>query len=86
VLVTRPTLLLSSRLIGPNFKSVDLSLLKNFRLSEGWRLQFRAEAFNAFNHPNFQIPINLLDNSNVGRVTSTANEGREFQFALKLLF
>ncbi|MGH9843847.1 MAG: hypothetical protein ACREEM_34355 [Blastocatellia bacterium] len=73
-------------LIGPNFRSVDLSLLKNFRLTEGLRLQFRAEAFNAFNHPNFQIPVNFLDNSNVGRVTITANEGREFQFALKLLF
>ncbi len=73
-------------LIGPDFRSVDLSLLKNFRLTEGLRLQFRAEAFNAFNHPNFQIPVNFLDNANVGRVAITANEGREWQFALKLLF
>jgi len=73
-------------LIGPSFKNVDLSLFKNFRLTEGVRLQFRAEAFNAFNHPNFQVPVFLLDRSNVGQVTSTANEGREFQFVLKLLF
>lgn len=73
-------------LIGPSFRSVDLSLLKNFRLTEGLRLQFRAEAFNAFNHPNFQIPVNFLDRTDVGRATITANEGREWQFALKLLF
>jgi hypothetical protein len=73
-------------LIGPGFRSVDLSLLKNFQLREGLRLQFRAESFNAFNRPNFQIPVNFLDDSDVGRVTITANEGREWQFALKLIF
>ncbi len=73
-------------LIGPGFRSVDLSLLKNFQLREGLRLQFRAESFNAFNHPNFQIPVNFLDDSDVGRVRITANEGREWQFALKLIF
>jgi hypothetical protein len=73
-------------LIGPGFRSVDLSLLKNFQLREGLRLQFRAETFNAFNHPNFQIPVNFLDDSDVGRVRITANEGREWQFALKLIF
>lgn len=73
-------------LIGPNFKSVDLSLMKSFRLSEGLRLQFRAESFNAFNHPNFQVPVFQIDNPNAGQLTQTANEGREFQFALKLLF
>ncbi|HKQ90377.1 MAG TPA: hypothetical protein VJZ77_06830, partial [Blastocatellia bacterium] len=62
------------------------SLLKNFQLREGLRLQFRAESFNAFNRPNFQIPVNLLDDSDVGRVRITANEGREWQFALKLIF
>ncbi len=74
-------------LIGPAFRSVDLSLLKNFRLRENTRLQFRAETFNVFNTPNFQVPGFLLDNlQTVGRPTLTATEGREFQFALKLLF
>lgn len=74
-------------LIGPSFKSVDLSLLKNFRLRENTRLQFRVETFNVFNTPNYQIPGFLLDNTaTVGRFTQTATEGREFQFALKLLF
>lgn len=73
-------------LIGPGFESLDLSMMKSFRLSENVRLQFRAESFNVLNHPNFQVPVFLLDRSDVGRFTATANEGREFQFALKLLF
>lgn len=73
-------------LIGPPFRSVDMSLLKNFRLAENTRLQFRVETFNVFNTPNYQVPVFQLDNANVGRVNITATEGREFQFAVKLLF
>ncbi len=73
-------------LTGPAFKNFNFSLLKNLRLGEGVRLQFRAEAFNVFNHPNFQLPVFFLDRTDVGRVTATANEGRELQFALKLIF
>jgi hypothetical protein len=73
-------------LVGPGFRSVDLSVLKNFQLTEGVRLQFCAEAFNAFHHPNFQIPADFLDRSEVGRVTVTANEGRECRLTLKLNF
>jgi hypothetical protein len=42
--------------------------------------------FNATNRPNFQVPVFLLDRTDVGRVTATANEGREFQFALRFYF
>jgi hypothetical protein len=73
-------------LTGPKFRSVDLSLLKNFRLAERTRLQFRVESFNIFNTPNYQVPIFQLDNANAGRVNITSTEGREFQFAVKLLF
>ena len=73
-------------LIGPGFTSFDMSVLKNFRLSETMKLQFRAEAFNIFNTSNFQVPVFQLDASNVGRVTQTATEAREFQFAVKFLF
>jgi hypothetical protein len=73
-------------LIGPGFKNFNLSLLKNVRLGEGARLQFRAEAFNVLNHPNFQVPVFFIDRADVGQVTATANEGRELQFAIKLLF
>ena len=73
-------------LIGPNFNSVDLSLLKNFRLNERARVQFRWEVFNAFNTVNFQTPGFRLDNSDVGQYSQTSNRAREMQFALKLLF
>ena len=73
-------------LTGPVFRSVDMSLLKNIRLTEKTRLQFRGELFNVFNKPNFQVPVFQLDNANVGRVNVTSTEGREFQFAVKLLF
>jgi hypothetical protein len=73
-------------LIGPGFSNVDLSLFKTFKVRKDVRAQIRAEVFNALNHPNFQVPVFLLDRTNVGQLTSTANENREFQFALKLLF
>src|SRR6185369_13800562 len=45
---------------GPGFQSVNLSLMKNTALSERFKLQFRAEAFNLLNHPNFNLPDNFL--------------------------
>jgi hypothetical protein len=50
------------------------------------RAQLRIEAFNVLNTANFQVPVFLLDRSDVGTFTSTANQAREWQFALKLLF
>jgi hypothetical protein len=41
---------------GPGIQMVDLSLFKQFKFTERWQLQFRAEFFNAFNHPNFANP------------------------------
>lgn len=72
-------------LIGPNYRNLDMSLFKNFRLWEGGKLQFRTEVFNLFNHPNFRVPEFRLDSLNAGQLTA-AEEGREFQFALKLIF
>lgn len=73
-------------LIGPALTNVDLSLLKHFGLTEKMRLQFRAEAFNVFNHANYGVPGFFLDNANVGRYLTTTTEAREMQFALKLVF
>ena len=44
---------------APSFWNFDAGLLKNFALTERFRLQFRAEAFNALNHPNFASPLVL---------------------------
>ena len=65
---------------------MDMSLLKNFRVGEKAKIQFRWEVFNAFNRTNFQVPVFQLDDANVGTYSQTANENREMQFALKIIF
>jgi hypothetical protein len=70
---------------GPGYQTVNLSLLKNTALSERVTLQFRAEAFNLFNHPNFNLPDNFLGSPTFGLITS-ARDPRHIQFGLKLLF
>src|SRR5208282_161968 len=52
---------------GPHFSNLDLAVSKNFPLgNERYRLQFRAEAYNAFNHPSFGIPGTGILNNNFG--------------------
>ena len=70
---------------GPGFQNVNASLVKNTALSERVNLQFRAEVFNLFNHPNFNLPDNFLGSPTFGRITS-ARDPRHIQFGLKLLF
>jgi len=70
---------------GPGFQNVNASLVKNTTLTEGVKLQFRAEAFNLFNHPNFNLPDNFLGSPTFGRIAS-ARDPRHIQFGLKLLF
>lgn len=45
---------------GPGFWNYDFSTTKNFQLRERMTLQFRAEFFNIFNHPNFALPSNVI--------------------------
>ncbi len=72
-------------LTGPGLAKADVSLIKNFALSERFNLQFRAEAFNALNHANFEDPGNALGSPNFG-VISAAKESRSLQLGLKLNF
>jgi hypothetical protein len=64
---------------------LDLSLQKNFRLTERFNLQFRAEAFNATNTPPFGVPNATLGTTGFGSITS-AGTPRNLQGGLKLLF
>jgi hypothetical protein len=48
---------------GPGFWNVDMGILKDFRITERIKFQFRAEMFNAFNHANFDNPRNASDGS-----------------------
>jgi outer membrane receptor protein involved in Fe transport len=77
---------------GPAFFDVDASIFKNFLFTERFRLQFRAEAFNIENRPNFLNPSSAspyttasLASATFGRITA-ANDPRVLQFGLKLLF
>ena len=45
-------------IFGPGFWNLDFSISKDFQLWERLHLQFRAELFNIFNHPNFALPTN----------------------------
>src|SRR5262249_36520320 len=67
-------------------KSSAFSIFKQFRVTEGSRLQFRAEAFNVTNTPSFSAPSTAIDTTSGGRVTSTASLPRQIQFALKYNF
>jgi hypothetical protein len=70
---------------GPGFANFNVSLMKTTKLIEGLDLQFRAEAFNLFNHPNFNLPDNFLGSPTFGRILS-AGSPRHIQFGVKLLF
>ncbi len=71
--------------IGPNLRNFDLALQKGIRLTESTKLEFRAEAYNLFNHPNFNIPNRTAFTANFGSISS-AQDSRQVQLALKLLF
>jgi len=80
--------------VGPAFWGADMSVFKDFNFSERMRLQFRAEAFNVFNHTNFELPganflrvgvNNRINSSNFGQSAGTFNP-RNLQFGLKLTY
>jgi hypothetical protein len=72
---------------GPGFVNSDFSVIKQFALPrEGMGLNFRAELFNLFNHPQFGMPINDIAAIGFGSVNSTVNNPRVVQFGLKLTF
>jgi len=74
---------------GPGYWNVDFSLFKDVKLpwftAEGSKLQFRAEAFNLFNHTNYTNPNTTLTSVNLGRTFSTYSN-RQIQFGLKFIF
>ncbi|HSU60680.1 MAG TPA: carboxypeptidase regulatory-like domain-containing protein [Bryobacteraceae bacterium] len=70
---------------GPGIENIDASLFKNFAVTETKRLQFRAEAFNVLNHPNFGLPENDIQSPAFGQILQ-AGPPRLLQLALKFLF
>ena len=74
---------------GPGIENFDLTLQKNVRLAEGKSLEFRAEAFNAFNHTQFYGPASVDgqvdDSQHFGDIVSAASP-RLVQLAAKINF
>ncbi len=92
-----------NELRGPNFFNADLGLAKSFPIiGESFALKFRADAFNALNHPSFNLPANNvyngydqtdITNSAFGQISSTVeqpgnlnNGARVLQLSLRLEF
>jgi len=86
---------------GPGFHRLDFSIFKDIPFNEKYRLQFRTEIFNIFNHPNFNAPgfggngvVSIggstnWTNTHFGEIGSTRDnpyDPRQIQFALKFLF
>jgi hypothetical protein len=77
--------------LGPGYWNLDSALHKTFSIKEQVNMQFRAEMFNVFNHPNFASPNPVVFsgnnyNSSAGQITATSNPSRQIQFALKVMF
>jgi hypothetical protein len=72
--------------VGPGLDLWDLSAIKNIKIHDGIKFQFRAELFNAFNHPSFNaLGLNVDATYNFGQATST-HDPREIQLGGKLYF
>jgi len=72
-------------LTGPGTNTVDFSLLRNHRFKEAHNVQFRAELFNVFNHPNFALPNRTADSAQFGKIFG-AGPARLIQFGLRYMF
>ena len=72
-------------LIGPKIENIDFGAVKSFSIRERYKVQIRAEAFNVFNHPNFNNPNANVSASTFGTITG-AGSPRVLQLALKAMF
>jgi hypothetical protein len=84
--LTSPGNLGRNTFTGPNWWNLDFSLVKDTKLTETTKLQFRAEFFNIFNHPTFATPGATLGAGNFGVSTSTQTSERQIQFGLRFVF
>jgi len=90
-----------TQVVGPGFHRLDFSVFKDLPLTERFRMQFRTEIFNIFNHPNFNAPnfggngvvaisgSGNFTNASFGEIGSTRDapyDPRQIQFALKLYY
>jgi len=73
---------------GPGYFNLDAGLAKDFNLYQDYKLRFRADAYNALNHPSFDVgALNVYSNAgNFGQISGMASGYRVAQFSLRLEF
>jgi len=71
---------------GPHRTNLDCSIFKEVPIAERYRVQFRAEFFNAFNHPQFDLPNATIGSAAAGVISSTVGSPRDIQLSLRLTF
>jgi hypothetical protein len=76
----------SGYLRSPGLRNIDLSIFKEFPITEHVRTELRGEAFNLFNTPQFAAPDTGVSDATFGVVSSQANTPRQLQVALKIRF
>lgn len=77
----------TSNCYGPGYANTDLSVNKSFKLTERVVAQFRGEALNAFNTPEFGALVsNSIDNSNFGRISGQLGFSRLVQLGGRITF
>jgi hypothetical protein len=71
---------------GPKYVNLDAEVSRFFPITERTKLDFRVEAFNALNHPNFDVPSQrAITSSTFGQITG-AGDPRIWQGAVKFIF
>jgi hypothetical protein len=71
---------------GPQYRHLDASITKEFDLGGSRRLEFRVEAFNLTNTPNFDFPNAQLGNKSFGMISATRGTPRQLQLAARFAF
>src|SRR6266446_98347 len=71
---------------GPHRTHLDCSIFKEVPVAERYRVQFRGEFFNAFNHPQFDLPNPTIGSAAAGVISSIVGPPRDIQLSLRLMF
>ena len=71
---------------APGFEQIDSSLFKDFHITEGHAVGFRADAFNVFNFVSYGNPNSSVNSSNFGQITNSRNGPRTIQFGARYSF
>jgi hypothetical protein len=75
-----------NNLRAQRYIDLDSSVIRSFPIWESLTFQFRAEAFNVFNHPVLGIPNSDVSTASFGSVTGTTSNPRQMQFSGKFIF